>query len=47
MLKLASADSSGLIVVWDVKDGKPISSFSEPGKVTSGTYLISFLIKNL
>lgn len=37
-LKLASADTNGLIVVWDVKDGKPISSFSETGKVASGMF---------
>ncbi|KAF8786440.1 WD repeat-containing protein 11 [Argiope bruennichi] len=31
-LKLASLDTSGLIVVWDVKESKPISSFFETGK---------------
>lgn len=38
VLKLASADNSGLIVVWDVRDGKPISSFSDSGKVASGIF---------
>ncbi|XP_054721445.1 WD repeat-containing protein 11-like [Uloborus diversus] len=32
VLKLASADSNGLLIVWEVKEGKPISTFSEPGK---------------
>ncbi|GFY16613.1 WD repeat-containing protein 11 [Trichonephila clavipes] len=31
-LKLASLDTSGLIVVWDVKESKPISYFFETGK---------------
>ncbi|XP_035227058.1 WD repeat-containing protein 11-like isoform X2 [Stegodyphus dumicola] len=34
-LKLASADASGLIVVWDAKDGRTISTFSETGKPAS------------
>lgn len=37
-LRLASADSSGLIVIWDVANGSPRTSFSEGTKAVAGQF---------